>query len=133
MRNTNEKSIIRQAVVGRTDHPTAAMIHELAREQDPNISLGTVYRNLNTMAKRGEIRRIMMPDGADRFDPCLKQHSHFVCEKCGKVIDVDAAHARHSIRRQERKYKFVLTDVQLIGTGICSECIKNYKEELCQN
>ena len=65
-------------------HPTADMVYLHVKETFPNISLGTVYRNLNLLADMGEIIKIPTPDGADRFDGCTKPHYHF------SVHNVDA-------------------------------------------
>ena len=132
MRNSRQKNIIRQAVTNRYDHPTAVMIYETARMSDPNISLGTVYRNLNQMVSRGELIKIDSPDGADRFDWQTFPHSHFFCKVCSSVADIEIAPSARQIRSIEKHYGCHLQSIQLIGVGYCQKCNKN-KEELCQN
>lgn len=68
-------------------HPTAEDVYLLAKGKKPNISRGTVYRNLNFLVEKGEILKIDMNGGADRYDYIRKDHSHIVCSECGLVID----------------------------------------------
>ena len=58
------------------------------REQFPNISLGTVYRNLNLLVELGEIRKLSCGDGTDHFDYDTSPHYHYVCRQCGRVMDI---------------------------------------------
>lgn len=73
----------------RKDHPTADTVYANVRKEYPNISLGTVYRNLSLLSERGEIMKISTGDGPDRFDGNPLPHYHFVCKKCGSVIDLE--------------------------------------------
>ena len=68
-------------------HPTAEEVYLIAKEKNPNISRGTVYRNLNFLVEKGEIIKIDMNTGSDRYDYLRKEHSHIICAECGKVID----------------------------------------------
>ena len=72
----------------RRDHPTADMVYESVRMEQPNISLGTVYRNLAFLSENGQILKISTGTGPDHFDGCTNPHVHFVCRSCGKVIDM---------------------------------------------
>ena len=74
---------------GRTDHPTADTVYTNIREIYPNISLGTVYRNLTLLADMGEILRINVGDGTVHFDPDTSVHYHFICKGCGCVQDIE--------------------------------------------
>ena len=72
----------------RRDHPTADVVYMNVKQQYPNISLGTVYRNLTLLADMGEITRLRVGDGVDHFDADTSQHYHFICSKCGQVVDL---------------------------------------------
>ena len=74
--------------MSRKDHPTADVVYMNVRQQYPNISLGTVYRNLTLLADMGEITRLHLGDGVDHFDADTSPHYHFVCSKCGQVMDL---------------------------------------------
>ena len=73
----------------RRDHPTADMIYDSVRKEYPNISLGTVYRNLTLLSELGEIQRLRLGDGTDHFDADTSPHNHFICNHCKAVIDLE--------------------------------------------
>ena len=87
LKYSRQREAIKSYLCGREDHPTADMIYTSIRGDFPNISLGTVYRNLSLLVELGEIRKITT-DGADRFDARITPHSHFICRNCGCVMDV---------------------------------------------
>lgn len=90
VRHSRQRDAIKCYLQGREDHPTADMIYEAIRCDFPNISLGTVYRNLSLLIELGEICKITT-DGADRFDARVAPHKHFICRRCGQVQDVMVA------------------------------------------
>ncbi len=71
----------------RKDHPTADMVYSDIRQIHPNVSLGTVYRNLSLLAEEKRIRKIVTGDGILRFDYNVMPHDHFICQSCGNVSD----------------------------------------------
>ncbi len=85
MRYSHQRELILREVRSRTDHPTAEMICTALREESPRLSLGTVYRDLNTLVERGEISRVPVPGAADRFDGETTPHQHLYCRRCHKV------------------------------------------------
>ena len=89
LKKSKQRELIKAFLMERKDHPTADVIYMNVRQQNPNISLGTVYRNLNLLADIGEIQRLRMGDGVDHFDADISPHYHFVCTECGSVIDLE--------------------------------------------
>ena len=85
---TSQRKLILEELKHCKEHPSADCIYVKVREHLPNISLGTVYRNLEIMASQGMIMKIETPDGQKRFDYNTKSHPHFRCEKCGKIEDM---------------------------------------------
>ena len=76
-------------VLRSTDtHPTAARVYEMVREQIPNISLGTVYRNLTALSEAGDILCIDVRDGQEHYDGDNSSHIHLRCKKCGAIEDL---------------------------------------------
>ena len=69
-RNTVQRSLVYEAVNRLKSHATADEIYEAIVSEHPSVSRGTVYRNLNQLAEEGEIRKILVPGGADRYDHC---------------------------------------------------------------
>lgn len=88
-KHSRQRDMIMAFLMGRKDHPTADVVYMNVRKELPNISLGTVYRNLTLLADTGEIRRLRVGDGVDHFDADISPHYHFVCTECGSVIDLE--------------------------------------------
>ncbi len=90
MRNySKQREIIYNILKLTKEHPTAEWIYSVARRDLPNISLGTVYRNLLTLEEDGLIVKIVNVNGKDRYDAKTMPHAHVVCKKCGKIMDID--------------------------------------------
>ena len=89
IKHSRQRDAILLNLSQRYDHPTAEMVYFDIKEQYPNISLGTVYRNLSLLAELGEIQKISTGVGPDRFDGNPAPHYHFFCSKCGSVIDLE--------------------------------------------
>ncbi len=86
-RYSRQRELIYQAVLGSREHPTAEMVYQWLKPANPNLSLGTVYRNLNLLAEEGLL--IRMPFLADRYDGDTHPHTHFLCESCGRLLDME--------------------------------------------
>ena len=124
MRYSKQSEEVLSVVLNSNNHPDAKEIYELVKLKIPNVSLGTVYRNLNTLAKEGLIRKIELDDGNDRFDKTLFQHNHLKCTKCGKVVDIIPKLSSVEINEIERKTGFKITDSSFNINGICKKCKK---------
>ncbi|MDD3251717.1 MAG: transcriptional repressor [Lachnospiraceae bacterium] len=88
LKYSRQRESIKACLMSRHDHPTADVLYSTIREEYPNISLGTVYRNLNLLVELGEIRKLTCGDGKDHFDADTSPHYHFVCQDCGRVLDL---------------------------------------------
>ena len=107
----------------RKDHPTADVIYDNIRKAQPNISLGTVYRNLSLLAEIGEIQRLTTGDGKDHFDGNAMPHDHFVCRMCNSVIDVNGS-VDHKLDKAANKiFDGEIEGHTTIYYGKCRNCI----------
>ena len=88
-RFSRQRQMVLDVVKNRTKHPTADKVYEILKKDHPEISLGTVYRNLNLLAEMGEISRVETSSVKDHFDGNQHPHAHFVCRKCGGVFDLN--------------------------------------------
>lgn len=79
LKYSRQRESIKAFLYGRHDHPTADAVYTGIREEFPNISLGTVYRNLNLLVELGEINKVTCGDGKDHFDADTSPHYHFIC------------------------------------------------------
>lgn len=89
MRYSQKREIIKAAVINHRIHPTAEEVYNIVHKTNPEISMGTVYRNLGQLAEAGDIIKLSMADGPDRYDGTLEPHQHACCIKCGKIVDFD--------------------------------------------
>lgn len=110
-------------------HPTAEEIYKLVLEKEPQISKSTVYRNINILVDLGKIRKLNMTVGPDRYDYLYKEHSHAICEKCGKIFDfyydIDKNKISNELLKQIEKN---ININSIIIYGICEDCKSKNKE-----
>lgn len=92
---SRQRESIRNYLSHTKEHPTADIIYNNIKKEYPNISLGTVYRNLNLLVEQGEIRRLTCGDGMDHFDYDTSEHYHFICTNCHKVVDLQMDSISH--------------------------------------
>lgn len=112
-------------------HPTADWIFQAMKEDYPDLSLGTVYRNLNQLCEEGIICRIGAVDGQERFDARTAPHGHFVCRCCGAVLDLpDNAPAYSYVRDLSKQYGFMVEGHEFKLRGLCKDCRDNQKLEV---
>ena len=120
MRYSKQRELILNQVQTRSDHPTANAIYAALREVCPGLSLGTVYRNLNSLVDAGRVRRVSIPGKADRFDHTLGWHSHLYCNCCGSVVDADVDEKQ--VMKLVRNQKGVVQDCAVVLFGLCEAC-----------
>lgn len=123
LKYSRQRESIKNYLHGREDHPTADMIYTGIRREFPNISLGTVYRNLSLLVELGEIQKITT-DGADRFDAKTARHHHFICNCCGSVLDVMVPVEDLVPRIDELWECGHVQECRLEFRGICKKCEK---------
>lgn len=88
LNKSKQRDAILNYLIPRTDHPTADEVYNAIKKDFPNISLGTVYRNLSLLAELGIIQKISCGDSSEHFDGNPEPHNHFICSDCYSVIDL---------------------------------------------
>lgn len=122
LKYSRQREAIKRYVSHCNTHPTADEVYQKVREDYPNISLGTVYRNLTLLSEQGDIQR-MATKGADRFDGILTDHDHFICEECGKVVDIPkTTNEMEMAKRGILPGKVAHREVYYYGT--CEDCLE---------
>ena len=118
----------RQAIIdylcSTKEHPTAETVYTNVRMQFPNVSLGTVYRNLNLLANEGEILRLSCGDGSDRFDGNPKPHYHFLCHGCNRVLDLVMEPLHHIDILAAAGFSGTIDGHIVLFHGTCPNCKK---------
>lgn len=120
-RITNQRKVILDYVARVKIHPTAEKIYQEAKRRLPQISLGTVYRGLEYLKEKGELREIATT--TKRFDGDVTDHQHFVCQKCNQVFDVNIKIRPRIKKRTLGKFGLVNL-IQLYIYGACNDCAK---------
>lgn len=106
-------------------HPTADTVYSSLRQEFPNISLGTVYRNLSLLANLGEITRISTEDGADHFDGNTYPHNHFICKRCHQIYDLEMVDKNKIMKLVSGSFSGHIDSFLLNYYGICEHCLKD--------
>jgi Fur family ferric uptake transcriptional regulator len=88
LRMTESRKAILSVLRCTTSHPTADEIYEMVRERIPRVSLGTVYRNLDLLAREGLVTVLSEAGEQRRYDAAGARHHHVRCEVCGRLDDV---------------------------------------------
>ena len=120
LRRSKQRDLICAVLKSTCSHPTAEWIYERAREKDPTISLGTVYRNLKLLCDMGQAIALETADKRVHYDGCVNNHRHFICNKCGKIYDLQQMPVENP---QELLNKgFCITRESCVYYGTCNDC-----------
>lgn len=131
LKYSRQRESIKACLMNRHDHPTADALYASIREEFPNISLGTVYRNLNLLVETGEVRRFNCGDGADHYDANLVPHYHFMCRHCGQVFDVYMDILDGLNEAAQQHVPGIVDSHSVLFLGSCNECLnKTEKKEV---
>ena len=122
LKYSRQRESIKKNLLQRTDHPTADMVYEDIRKVFPNVSLGTVYRNLALLSDIGEIKRLSSVMGADRFDARTEPHNHFTCKACGCVLDMDNQRSDAMIEEAQEMFAGSIDGCSVMFYGTCPDC-----------
>ena len=123
-RKTIQRSLILEAVTSLKCHATAEEIYDEVARKHPNISRGTVYRNLKQLSEAGEIRKLEVLGGVDRYDHRTHNHYHARCLKCGKVFDLEMDYIEDLERLIKDAHGFDISGHDIMFKGVCPECQK---------
>ncbi len=121
-RKSKQKEAIFKVLKGATSHPTAEWVYERVRREIPNISLGTVYRDLKLLKQEGEILELGLAGTQSRFDGKAENHYHFRCLKCNRIFDVDGPVDKELDERLAQKAGFTVFEHCLEFHGLCKNC-----------
>lgn len=125
LKYSRQREAIKEFMMTRKDHPTADVVYMNVRREFPNISLGTVYRNLTLLSDTGELLRLRVGDGVDHFDATTTPHYHFICKDCGTVTDLELP-IMHSIDQVAgENFKGQIGGHVTYFYGTCEHCLKN--------
>ena len=122
LRNSAVRNSIYEYLCGTKEHPSVEMIYNDLKGDNPNLSLGTVYRNLKQLEELGRIIRVTNVNNHERYDANCEDHVHFVCERCGRVIDIMDADIHKATAACNVSGGAKIKRIQIVIDGICEEC-----------
>ena len=125
LKYSRQREAIKSYLMSTEAHPTADTIYLHVKKEFPNISLATIYRNLNLLTDIGEAIKITLPGSADRFDGVVTPHNHFFCTSCGKVINLDfnIEELEEMNKTAAQNFDGKIESSNITFYGKCSDCI----------
>ena len=127
-RDTKQREAILRILRNIRSHPTADWIYEEVKKEIPNISKGTVYRNLAVLQKSGQASELNLNGTVRRFEAKRESHYHFRCERCGRVFDVEEPVHRDFDQEVAKRTGLKISYHQLEFRGICHDCEAQMKD-----
>lgn len=124
LKYSRQREAIKEYLNTAFEHPTADTVYMNVRKEFPNISLGTVYRNLNLLAELGEAVKLSTPIGGDRFDGTVAPHYHFCCTCCGKIIDLPLNELTDVNKKAGKDFDGTIERHTMMFYGTCGDCLK---------
>ncbi len=128
MNYSRQRDIILQTLKANVVHPTAEYLYAVLKEKEPNISLATLYRNLNQLSDNGIIKKIDGLEVPSHYDHNTHEHYHFMCDECKRVFDVSCDVAPDIVQKAEDETGFIVKKHDIIFNGICRDCLEKIKE-----
>lgn len=124
-KNSKKRQAILDALCATREHPTAEMLYQQLKPAYPELSLGTVYRNLGVLVEEGLAVSVVSVAGQERYDATTTPHAHFVCRVCSRVMDMklpEGTDALYSMLAQN--FDFTAESCTFSVTGVCGDCRK---------
>lgn len=134
VRYSKKREAILAAIRGTSCHPSAEWVYQQLKPRHPDLSLGTVYRNLAFFQAHGQVQSVGVVQGQERFDGIVAPHSHFICNRCGAVLDLPDTRPDSTLEQSlSAQYGFAVQRCELTYYGLCPSCLsedQNLKEEI---
>jgi len=111
-----------EVLKGVRTHPSADWIYDEVRKKLPHISKGTVYRNLNVLEDEGVIIELNVDGMVGRYEVRQHNHYHFICEKCGRIYDLNEPVETELNMKYAKKTGFNILHHRLEFRGLCKDC-----------
>ena len=129
VRYSKKREAILNAIQSTTCHPSADWVYQTLKPSHPDLSLGTVYRNLSMFKDKGQIISLGSVGGVERFDGNTAPHVHFICTDCTAVTDLPAIKVPGELNREVvSQTGGQVEQCQLTFTGQCQNCLIKRKE-----
>jgi Fur family peroxide stress response transcriptional regulator len=129
-RYSKKRESILNAIQSTDCHPSAEWVYRQLKPTHPDLSLGTVYRNLTFFQENGEIQSVGVVKGQERFDGTATPHSHFICNCCGCVLDLPQIKMDANLNQTvSQQYGLEVNCHKLTFYGLCPTCMQKKQSE----
>ncbi len=122
LRRSRQRDRILELLHYTDQHPTAGWLYDRLKQEFPNLSLGTVYRNLGILVEQGTVRKLDSGSTFDRFEINRGDHVHVVCRTCGRIEDVDMVQTAELQRAAHEQTGMTIVGQRIELFGICDRC-----------
>ncbi|MEG1411159.1 MAG: transcriptional repressor [Terrisporobacter sp.] len=126
MKFSKQRKLILDTILESDVHPTADFIYNHLKKGNPELSLGTVYRNLSQLVDNSFIGKVSMPNQPDRFDKNTHEHAHLICECCNEIYDIDSESISNFINTLSHEKNISINSYDIILKGTCDSCKNNH-------
>jgi len=122
-KRSKKREAILNVLRSTKEHPNADWIYMQIKKEYPDISLATVYRNLAMFRKEGDIISVGNVNGHERYDADTSPHSHFICNKCGRILDLNNLSVdKDVLDKIESNMDIKVEDCAVVLSGLCKDC-----------
>ncbi|MDO4168032.1 MAG: transcriptional repressor [Eubacteriales bacterium] len=121
-RYSKQREAIKTYLLSTKTHPTAEAVYTSIQQEFPNISLGTVYRNLNFLVEHGEAFKLDVGDGIEHFDGNTAPHHHFYCRHCKRILDLEMDSIDHINLIAKAGFDGIIEGHTIYFHGLCPDC-----------
>ena len=124
-KHSKKRDAILECVRSTKCHPTADWVYQQLKPEIPDLSLGTVYRNLAMFRTEGTIQSLGTVNGMERYDGTIEPHTHFICTNCGQVLDLETVELPEEVlQKAAQAAGGTIRTWQLLFNGTCNHCIE---------
>ena len=122
-RYSKKREAILAAIRGTNCHPSAEWVYQTLKPAHPDLSLGTVYRNLKKFCETGKAVSVGVINGQEHFDARVEPHAHLVCKRCGAVLDIpEEFFRRDELEKLSARFHIRLESARVVFEGVCPQC-----------
>lgn len=130
VRYSKKREAILLAIKGTKTHPSAEWLFQTLKPDYPDLSLGTIYRNLSFFQEQGVIKSVGVVHGQERFDADLSDHCHFICNCCSKVMDIqNTTQTTLLTQKVQTDYAVDIQRAEVMLYGTCKDCLEKQVDE----
>lgn len=126
-RRSRQREVILEELRKLKTHPRSDELYQIVRQRIPNVSLGTVYRNLDRLQREGLALEIYCGDFV-RYDGNTRSHDHFMCRICRRVWDFGDTHVEREAAPQQTAEGFQVDGQYTVFSGLCPDCLARQRD-----